>query len=423
MPCRDAQAIHVTTLIFFKLSLLYMTTSEGGSFNVYNKIRNMKKQFSFTGIKTLFAFLVFTFLFTSSYGQKNTIQGTLQLKQPVESIILGYEVAGEHKQDKTELINGKFSFSRELTEPTWGMFVVTYAPKETGKRGTIERLPVYIEPGVMTVDAKDSLKFAIVSGSESHKVYQEYLKQRVSYDNKMKSLRDQLKILDKEKDEDGMRKTRAEMTKLSDDMKQKLLVDYLTNNPKSPIAMYVLWYYFSHKMDDAKAETLFSGLDSKLQRGENGVFFKKGIDAIKNTEIGSLAMNFTQNDTLGRPVSLASFRGKYVLLDFWASWCGPCRAENPNVVKNFNKYKDKNFTVLSVSLDQPGKKQAWLDAIHKDGLTWTHVSDLKSWNNEVAKLYGIRAVPQNFLIDPKGKIIAKNIKGEALTEKLAELFN
>lgn len=133
-------------------------------------------------------------------------------------------------------------------------------------------------------------------------------------------------------------------------------------------------------------------------------------------------MNFTQNDTLGNAVSLASFKGKYVLLDFWASWCGPCRAENPNVVKAYNKYKDKGFTILSVSLDQPGKHQAWMDAIHKDGLTWTHVSDLKFWDNEVAKQYGIRAIPQNFLIDPEGKIIAKDLRGDELTKTLSELF-
>jgi len=110
------------------------------------------------------------------------------------------------------------------------------------------------------------------------------------------------------------------------------------------------------------------------------------------------------------------------LLDFWASWCGPCRAENPNVVKAFNNYKDKNFTVLSVSLDQPGKKQSWLDAIHKDGLTWTHVSDLKFWDNAVAKEYGIRAIPQNLLLDPTGKIIAKNVRGEELEKTLEEVI-
>ena len=111
--------------------------------------------------KTLFAFLAFAFACTNtSYGQNNTIQGNLQLKQPVERIVLGYYVGGEHQQDETQLVNGKFSFSREITEPTWAILVVMYEPKDTGKRGTIERVPLFIEPGIMTINAKDSLKFA-----------------------------------------------------------------------------------------------------------------------------------------------------------------------------------------------------------------------------------------------------------------------
>ena len=128
------------------------------------------------------------------------------------------------------------------------------------------------------------------------------------------------------------------------------------------------------------------------------------------------APEFSQPDANGKPVSLASFKGKYVLLDFWASWCKPCRMENPNVVKAYNEFKDKNFTVFGVSLDQ--EKSAWQEAIQKDGLTWTHASDLKFWNNEAAALYGVQSIPANFLIDPDGNIIAQDLRGEDLTETL-----
>jgi peroxiredoxin len=146
------------------------------------------------------------------------------------------------------------------------------------------------------------------------------------------------------------------------------------------------------------------------------------IEIAKKTGVGKPAIDFTQNDTLGNPVSLSSFRGKYVLIDFWASWCGPCRKENPNLVAAYAKYNNKGFDVLGVSLDQPTGKEKWMKAIHDDKLTWTQVSDLKYWKNDVAVMYGIQAIPQNYLIDPKGIIVGKNLRGDELLDKLEEIF-
>jgi peroxiredoxin len=146
------------------------------------------------------------------------------------------------------------------------------------------------------------------------------------------------------------------------------------------------------------------------------------IESAKVTAIGAIAPDFTLPDANGTPVTLSSYKGKYVLIDFWASWCGPCRQENPNVVKAYNKYKTKKFTIIGVSLDKPGAKDAWMSAIKNDGLTWTQVSDLQFWDNKAAKLYGITSIPQNFLLDPTGKIIAKNLRGGDLEAKLAEIF-
>ena len=209
--------------------------------------------------------------------------------------------------------------------------------------------------------------------------------------------------------------------KLSDE-REALQSTYIKQNPNSYFSLEALTESAGNGIDVAKVEPVFKSLSPAVRGSKAGLEFAKAIEAARGTSIGAMAPDFIQNDVNDKPVKLSDFKGKYVLIDFWASWCGPCRAENPNVVKAFNQYKDKNFTVLGVSLDQPGKKDAWLAAIAADGLTWTQVADLQGWKNAVAKQYGINSIPQNFLVDPTGKIVGKNLRGADLTKKLEELL-
>lgn len=195
---------------------------------------------------------------------------------------------------------------------------------------------------------------------------------------------------------------------------------YIETHNASPVAPFLMVVTAQLDQDIASTEKRFAKLKPAAQEGFYGKIIKERIDKSKLGQIGTQALEFSQADTSGKQVTLASFRGKYVLVDFWASWCRPCRMENPNVVDSYNEFKGKNFTVLGVSLDR--EKDSWLGAIKEDKLDWTHVSDLQFWNNAVAQLYGIEGIPANLLIDPAGKIVGKNLRGEGLKAKLRELL-
>jgi peroxiredoxin len=278
----------------------------------------------------------------------------------------------------------------------------------------------YLENSEITIDGQlDSLYVAEVKGSKTQDEYRSLIESNNVLTTEYSKILGQYQQASQSGDFAGAEAQRKQMDSVENEM-LKLQKDFVKNNPKSYVTPSIL-YNLAYDMDANEIEQSVNSLDTSLVKLPEMQSLLKRAESMKTVAVGQKAPDFTMNDPEGKPVSLSSKIGaKLLLVDFWAGWCGPCRRENPNVVKVYNEFHKKGFDVFGVSLDRT--RDQWVSAIAEDKLAWTQVSDLQYWNTPAAKLYAVQAIPANFLLDETGKIIGKNLRGDDLYSKVNEIL-
>ncbi|MHB1178239.1 MAG: redoxin domain-containing protein [Daejeonella sp.] len=325
---------------------------------------------------------------------------------------------------KIPVLNGKFTIKGTILEP--GPAFLSLTEERGSSPGTkpndqADTKQFVLDKGDITVTVKEKLSSASVVGSKANDDILRYTAGQSSY---MAQLSDLNEAAQRQSELGVPVDSIVKMYNTPLKEARKELFNYqkqfVNKNPEAFISLLLIPEIARTSQNFIQADSMFNGLSIAIKNGPTAKTIKSFLASELKTSIGALAPAFAMADTAGKLISLSSLKGKYVLLDFWAAWCGPCRQENPNVVQVYHKFKDKGFTVFGVSLDR--ERKAWLKAIIDDRLSWLQVSDLNFWNSKAAVLYGVSSIPRNFLIDPNGKIIGKDLRGPDLGEKLEEIF-
>lgn len=259
-----------------------------------------------------------------------------------------------------------------------------------------------------------------VNGSSVHTEYLNIQDSMFIFDNQMQTIYQQYNIAEEQNDTALMHQLEDQYFSYSG-MKDKWLLDWVKSHPKSYVAQFHIINQLMYNVTTEELRILFDNISPEIEKNNLSSMIESKLQKLENSAVGQIAPDFSMANTEGETESLSSHFGTYLLIDFWASWCGPCRADSEKMVAIYNKYHSKGYHILGVSLDS--KKENWLKAIEEDGLSWDHLSDLKGWENEAAQLYGVSAIPHTVLIDPTGKIIARGLNVEELDNKLNEIFS
>lgn len=364
---------------------------------------------------------------TTVTSQRNSANGWFTLKgevvgQDTGFVYLKYRNGlGKYVNDSCYLTNGRFELKGILKEPTIASFYGNIISRSVDDPNFTE---IFLEPTKMSALFKvNNFKKGEITGSITHNQLSIYNNRKDSLNNKWNVMWDAIKDARAKKNNEKIDSIYNNEMPIFRSESDKLSYNFIKQYPQSVVSSNILLYK-TQKLSIDSLKMFYSVLSNAVEQSHDGKEIKDFITKAENLTIGKQAPNFTQTNLNGINISLADFRGKYVLLDFWASWCIPCREEHPYLKQAYSKYNSKGFTIIGLSLDRAEDKDAWLAAIEKDGLPWTQLCDFKVWDSPVIKIYNLygKGIPANYLIGPNGEIVAKDLRGTQLEKKLEELI-